>query len=172
MNLSVKTWIRPIKDQVFGDSRGSGQPGQPNICAGPKADDGQAVVEAALTLPLIAAFAFAVIEICLAFYTYCMISESAREGSRFAIVRGASCQTAGGASCTTTATSVSKYVTSLGFPNLGGGTMSASTTYPDGNANPGSRVQVAVSYVFPYSVPFAPKGSIHMSATSVMYIVQ
>ncbi len=50
--------------------------------------------------------------------------------------------------------------------------MSAATTYPDGNENPGSRVQIVVNYVFPYNIPFAPKGTLHMSSTSVMYIVQ
>ena len=112
------------------------------------------------------------IELCLAFYSYCMISESAREGTRYAIVRGATCQTSSGASCTASAATLNGVVTNLGWPNLGNGTVSANTTYPDGNENPGSRVQVVVSYVFPYNIPFAPKGTIHMSSTSVMYIVQ
>jgi Flp pilus assembly protein TadG len=133
---------------------------------------GQAIVEIAIALPIIAAFAFAMIELCLAFYSYCMISESAREGTRYAIVRGATCQTSTGASCTASAATLNGVVTQLGWPNLGNGTMSANTTYPDGNENPGSRVQVVVSYVFPYNIPFAPKGTIHMSSTSVMYIVQ
>jgi hypothetical protein len=60
----------------------------------------------------------------------------------------------------------------MGWPNLGNGALSANTTYPDGNENPGSRVQVIVNYVYPYNIPFAPKGSLHMSSTSVMYIVQ
>ncbi len=135
-------------------------------------ESGQALVEIALALPIIAAIVFTMIEICLAFYTYCMISESAREGTRYAIVRGATCQTASGASCTTSASTINGVVTQLGWPNLGGGTMSANTTYPDLDENPGHRVQVVVSYVFPYNIPFAPKGTIHMSSTSVMYIVQ
>lgn len=135
-------------------------------------ETGQAVIEVALALPLIAAFSFTIIELSLAFYTNCMISESAREGTRYAIVRGATCQTASGASCTATASAINSTVTSLKWPNLGNGTLSANTTFPDGNENPGSRVQVVVSYVFPYNIPFAPKGSLHMASTSVMYIVQ
>lgn len=130
------------------------------------------MIEVALALPIIAAFTLMMIEICLAFYSYCMISESAREGTRYAIVRGATCQTSSGASCTASATTINNVVTHLSWPNLGSGTMSANTTYPDGNENTGSRVQVVVSYTFPYNIPFAPKGTVHMSSTSVMYIVQ
>ena len=135
-------------------------------------DTGQAIVEVAIGLPLIAAFTFAMIEICLAYYTYCTISESAREGTRYAIVRGATCQTSAFTSCTASSSDVNTYVTHLGWPNLAGGSMTTTTTYPDGNENSGSRVQVVVKYVFPYNIPFAPKGSIQMSSTSVMSIVQ
>ena len=135
-------------------------------------ESGQAIIEVAIALPVIATFTFAMIELCLTFYTYCMISESAREATRYAIVRGATCQTSAGASCTASASAINNVVTHLGWPNLGTGTVTASTTYPDGNENPGSRVQVVVSYVFPYSIPFMPQGSIRMSSTSVMVIVQ
>jgi Flp pilus assembly protein TadG len=137
-----------------------------------QAERGQAVVEIALALPIIAAFSFMMIELCLAFYSYCMISESAREGTRFAIVRGATCQTGTGGSCTASASAINGAVAHLGWPNLGNGTLSANTTYPDGNENPGSRVQVVVNYVYPYNIPFVPKGTLRMSSTSVMYIVQ
>ena len=137
-----------------------------------RCDSGQAMVEVALALPIIAAFTCMMIELCLAFYSYCMISETAREGTRYAIVRGATCQTGTGGSCTASASSVNTAVTHLGWPNLGNGALSANTTYPDGNENPGSRVQVVVNYVYPYNIPFAPKGSLRMSSTSVMYIVQ
>lgn len=133
---------------------------------------GQAVVEIALALPIIAAFTCMMIELCLAFYSYCMISESAREGTRYAIVRGATCQTGTGGSCTASASTINDVVKHLGWPNLGNGTLSVSTTYPDGNENPGSRVQVVVSYVYPYNIPFAPKGTLRMSSASVMYVVQ
>ena len=134
--------------------------------------DGQAIMEVALGLPAIAAFTFAMIEICLAFYSFCMISETAREATRYAVVRGATCQTALSVSCTASASDINTFVTQLKWPNLGNGTVSASTTYPDGNENPGSRVKVVVTYIFPYNIPFAPSGSISMSSTSAMYIVQ
>lgn len=133
---------------------------------------GQALVEAAIALPVVVGFALTMIELCLAMYSYCLISESAREGTRYAIVHGAACVTASNASCTATITSINTYVSGLGWPNLGAGTMTPATTFPDGNQNAGSRVQVQVSYVFPINLPFVPKNSITMSSTSVMYIVQ
>ncbi|HVZ82537.1 MAG TPA: TadE/TadG family type IV pilus assembly protein [Terracidiphilus sp.] len=133
---------------------------------------GQAMVEAALTLPLLCAFLFTMIELCLCYYSYCMISESARQGTRYAIVRGATCETASKASCTVADSDVNTYVTSLGWPNLGGGTETASTTFPDGNKNPGSRVQVTVSYSFPIDLPFVPQSTLALQSSSTMYFIQ
>ncbi len=136
--------------------------------------DGQALVEMALTVPLIAGFVFTMIEICLVFYSYCLISEYAREGSRYGMVRGATCVTAppANAPCTTTHTSIESYVAQIGLPNLGRGTITPVATFPDGNQNAGSRVQVKVTYAFPVALPYVPKGTLQMSSTSVMYIVQ
>lgn len=135
-------------------------------------EDGQALVEFALTSCIVFGFVFCLIELCLAFYTHCLISETAREGTRYAMVHGATCVTASQASCTATASSVNAYASGLGWPNLGGGALSVATTFPDGNQNPGSRVQVSVNYVFPITLVFVPKNSISMSSTSEMYIVQ
>jgi Flp pilus assembly protein TadG len=87
-------------------------------------DEGKAIVEAALTLPVILAFVFPRIELCLIFYSSCMISECAREGSRYAIVHGNSCQTGvTKASCMGTQASINTYTQTLGGPNLGMGTL-------------------------------------------------
>ena len=134
--------------------------------------EGQAIVEMAITFPLVAAFLFTMIEICLAFYSFCMISERAREGTRYGIVRGATCVTSSSASCTASVSSINSFVAQLAYPNLGNGTITPTTTFPDGNQNPGSRIQIKVSYVFPVNLPFVQKNSISMASTSVMYIVQ
>ena len=84
--------------------------GRRSVRATPEAressEQGQAIIEIALALPVIAAFTFMMIELCLAFYSFCMISESAREGTRYAIVRGATCQTSAGGSCTASASTI------------------------------------------------------------------
>jgi len=134
--------------------------------------EGSALVEFALTVPILFSFFFGLIEVSLASYCHQVISESAREGTRYAMVHGSSCQTGSGTSCTVTASAVNSFVAAEGWPNLGGGTMSANTTFPDGNQAAGSRVQVTVTYLFPFRVPFIPPSTLTMSSTSVTYIVQ
>jgi len=143
-----------------------------SIKDGVQNDQGSALIEFSVCLSLMMTFVFVLMQICIAFYTYGMISECAREATRWASVRGSSCLTSGGASCTATTTSVSSYATGLGFPNIGGGTMSAVTTYPDSNELPGSRVKVAITYSLTTSLPLVPKKTISLQVASEMYIVQ
>jgi Flp pilus assembly protein TadG len=135
-------------------------------------EEGSALVEFALTLPVLITIFFGLIDVSLAFYTHQVLSESAREGTRYAMVHGSSCTTGSGNSCTVTAGTVNSYVSGLAWPNIGGGTMTVSTTFPDGNQSPGSRVQVTTTYGFPFRVPFIPTSTLTMSSKSVMYIVQ
>lgn len=136
-------------------------------------DEGQAIVEAALTLPVILAFVFTMIELCLIFYSYCMISESAREGTRYAIVHGNSCQTGvTKASCTASAASINTYTQTLGWPNLGMGTLAANTVFGNGTQNAGNPVTVTVNYVFPINMPFLKRRNLSLSSSSTMYIIQ
>ncbi|MFZ0744817.1 MAG: TadE family protein [Terracidiphilus sp.] len=125
-----------------------------------KSEDGQALVEFAISLSVMASFFFTFIEICLVFYTYSMISESAREGTRYAALHGATCVTAAQVSCTASTSSINQYVSSISWPNAGGGTMTPVTSFPDGNENPGSRIEVTVNYAFPITLPFVPPNAI------------
>jgi len=136
-----------------------------------QSEDGQAMVEFAITFSILIGFVFAFMELCMMLYSYDMISECAREGTRYAIVHGASCLTPTNASCTVTAANVNSYVSGLGWANPGGH-MIVATSYPDNNENPGSRVQVTVTYSFPIMLSWAPAGSISMQSSSQMYIIQ
>jgi len=135
-------------------------------------EDGSTLIEMALTLPALLALLFCFMEMCMAFYTHNLISEAAREGTRFAMFRGASCPTAASPTCEATAQQVNAYVSGLSMPNIGGGTITVATTYPDGNETPDSHVRVTVTYLFPIRMPFVPKSSIPMSSTSYETIVQ
>jgi Flp pilus assembly protein TadG len=159
----LRAVLRPFTGCTRGGNRGFG-----------RREDGQAIVEAALTLPVILAFVFTMIELCLVFYSFCMISESAREGTRYAIVHGATCQTGvTKASCTATADSINAYVQNLGWPNLGMGTLTSSTVFTNGGSqDPGSPVAITVTYVFPINLPFLKKRNLSMSSSSTMYIIQ
>lgn len=133
---------------------------------------GASLVELGVTLPVLMTLLFCMFEVCLAFYSHDLISEFARQGTRYAMVHGASCPTTSNPTCEATATQVNTYVSSLSMPNIAGGTITPATTYPDGNEAVGSRVQVKVTYVFPIKMPFVPTSALTMTSTSVMRIIQ
>jgi Flp pilus assembly protein TadG len=139
---------------------------------GCRSEEGGSLVEFAFSVPVLLTFFFGLIQVCMASYTRAALSECAREGTRYAMVHGSTCETPSSASCTMTASAINSYVSAEPWPKIGGGTMTVNTTYPDGNENPGSRAQVAVTYTFPFRVPFVPTSTLTMSSTSVMYIVQ
>ncbi len=137
-----------------------------------RSEDGSTLVELALTIPVLLTFIFGWMQVCMAISTRSLLSEIAREGTRYAMVRGATCVNVGGTSCTATAANVNAYLNGMNWPNVGGSVIAVATTYPDGNENAGSRVQVTVTNVFPFNIPFVSKTSLTMSSTSVMYILQ
>jgi Flp pilus assembly protein TadG len=126
----------------------------------------------AVTLPLLFTLLFCFMEMCLAFYSRDMISEAARDGTHYAMLHGASCPTTASPTCEATAAQVNSYVTGLGWPNLGNGTMTVATTYPNGNEAVGSLVQVKITYAFAIKMPFVPTNTLTMTSTSEAYIVQ
>jgi Flp pilus assembly protein TadG len=140
-------------------------------------EDGQALIESAVSLPVLLALLFCFMELCMVFYTYDTISESAREGSRYAMLQSATCTNSSGASCMATAAQVNSYVSGLGWPNIAGGTMIVSTTYktPAGGVGTNSvsnYVVVQISYAFPITMPFVTKNSITLKSVSQMTIIQ
>jgi Flp pilus assembly protein TadG len=140
-------------------------------------EGGSALIETAVSLPVLFALLFCFMELCLVFYSYDMISESAREGTRYAMFLSSTCINSSGASCTATAAQVNSYVSGLGWPNLAGGTMTVSTTYKTPAGGTGTNivsdfVVVQITYVFPITMPFVPKNSITAKSTSQTIIVQ
>jgi len=137
-------------------------------------EHGAALVEMAVTLPIMLGFVFGLMQICLAFYTYEYISELAREGSRYAAMHGPTCETSASASCSKTAAQVNSYVAGLAWPNIGGATFNAgnvSTTYPNGDVV-GQPVVVSVTYIFPYYIPFVMSNNLSLTSSSQMTILQ
>ena len=147
------------------------------------ADDeqGATLVETALSIVILLAFLFGVIETGLALYTYHFIAEAAREGTRYAIVRGSTC-TGFGSACPASSSDVQNYVQNLGFPGIDPSKMTVTPTwsaYTSGSPcspglcnSPGNQVSVTVQYNFPLSVPFVPAQTIALSSTSAMIISQ
>ncbi len=141
--------------------------------------EGQTLVETALSLTILFTMTFAIIELGMALYSYNFVAESAREGSRYAMVRGSSCT----GNCTiATNDSVQTYVRNLKYPGLNSSNLTVTTTWPDTGVtctpsatpcnNPGNNVMVKATYAFPWTIPFIPSGTLTMTSTSEMIISQ
>lgn len=143
---------------------------------------GATLVEFAVSLSAMLTFVFVMLEVCIAIYTYAMVSDCAKEGSRWAITRGSTCQTSGSNSCTATHTQIEAHATGMGFPNPGGGTMTATATFPDSTITgspcattpnaPTCHVLVTISYTMPIRLPFVPRNSLSWTTSSEMIILQ
>lgn len=140
------------------------------LCLG--RSEGGALIDTALTLPILLTFFFCFMEACFTIYAKNMITECAREGTRYAMYRGSTCPTSNNPTCMATATQVNNYVSGLGWPNLSGGTMTVNTTYPNGSEAPGNYVQVQVNYSMPVKMPFVPVTTFALSSTSKTKILQ
>ena len=137
-----------------------------------RCERGGALLDTALTLPTLLILFFCFMEACLIAYAKNMITECAREGTRYAIYHGATCPTSSNPTCEATATQVNTYVSNLGWPNLSGGTMAVNTTYPNGSEAPGNYVQVQVTYSMPVTMPFVPVTTFNLTTTSKALILQ
>jgi Flp pilus assembly protein TadG len=148
-------------------------------------EEGDTIAEFALASTILISIVFGIYETSSALYSYTYISDAAREGTRYAIVRGSACT--GFSECSSTPVGVTSaqvqaYVKSLGYPNIVSNNLTITTTWPTtGSActpiaspcnNPGNFVKVVVAYKFPLSIPFVPSTTIHMSSTSEMVISQ
>jgi Flp pilus assembly protein TadG len=130
---------------------------------------GAVVVEFALVFTALAMFLFGIIDFSRALYAYNFVSNAAREGTRFAMVRGASCSGLPGG-CPASLTDIQNYVKNTGV----GVDPKALTVIPSWTPNnkPGSTVGVIVQYSFPFSMPFLPTSHITMKSSSQMVISQ
>ena len=144
-------------------------------------EDGQSTLETALSAIAVLTLFLGVMQMCLALYTYHFVSEAAREGTRYAMVRGSSCSGFASA-CPALASDVQTYVRGIGFPGIVPADVTVTTTWPTTGSsctpsslpcnNPGNLVQVIVQYRFPLSIPFVPSSSLTLTSTSKLAISQ
>lgn len=117
-------------------------------------DEGSALIEFAATSLLFFMFVFAIVEGSRAIYQYHTLSSVAREGTRFAAVRGA------GSGRMTTEDAVRAYVRS----KSSGVNPAVTVTWTPASKLPGGTVEVYVTHTFTTLVPLAGIGNISMSA--------
>jgi len=154
-------------------------------------DRGSALVEYAIVLTVLLTLLFGIMDFSRFLYTYHFIAEVAREGSRYAVVRGSTfigtaCASTSTFACDATGANIQTYVQSLAPPGVTSSSVAVSTTWPgtapsgaagtcssaNGNNGPGCLVQVAVSYPFKFIFPFLSKSTWTVSSTSVMVIAK
>ena len=127
-----------------------------------RAQAGQSLTELPIALVLLIVLAFGIMDAGRLIYAYNTVSLSAREGVRWAAVRG------GASGHAASQADIQDFVQSktVGVPVTVG-----ATWLPDGNNQPGSTVVVTVTYAFaPIApLPFVPN-TINLTSTSRMVI--
>jgi Flp pilus assembly protein TadG len=130
-----------------------------------RSEAGEVVVEFAFTFPIFALFLYGIVEFSHYVFTDIALADAAREGARYAMVRGASSPTP--ASTADITTFVKGQIALLDPASA-----TVTVTYNPDN-NPGSTVNVKVSYPFtPFMPGFGYIAAQTMSGNSQITIAQ
>jgi Flp pilus assembly protein TadG len=148
----------------------------------PGRERGSSLPETALVMAILLSLLFGIIDFGRAIYTYAFVAQLAREGARWAIVRGSQCSLLD--HCNAASSDVQTYVQSLSegitVPSNTTATASWGGPCPPGSSSthaPGCLVSVTVTYPFQFMLPFMPQSGgklmkITMQSTSQMVISQ
>ncbi len=128
------------------------------------------MVEFALSIILLMTLLLGIIDFCRALYAYHFVSNAAREGSRYAMVRGADCS-GWATACPASAADIQSYVRSISPQGINPNGVTVTTAWTPNNT-PGSLVKVNVQYNFSFDLPLLPSAAIHMASDSQMVISQ
>jgi Flp pilus assembly protein TadG len=149
--------------------------------------EGGSLIELALSAAIIFALLVGLIQLCIAFYATHATADTARQTTRWAMVRGStSCTNVPNLSeCDATSAQIQSYAASVGYLNLT--TSDVSVSWESANATtpmtwsacagsgcnaPGNEIVVTVTYPFLLGVPFAGNNTLNISSTSSVVISQ
>jgi len=130
---------------------------------------GAVLLEFAAVFTVLFMFLFAIMDLSRALYAYQWVADAAREGTRYAMVRGATCKSWPSA-CPASASDIQSYIKSVPA-GINPQAVTVTTTWTPDN-QPGSLVQVQVQYSFQPIFPLIPKGALVMSSSSQVVISQ
>jgi Flp pilus assembly protein TadG len=126
-------------------------------------EDGQSLIEFALTSVLFFMMVFGIIEFGLAIWQYNMVSDLAQEGARWAVVRGSSSTLLP----TATSTELQNYVQS----RSPGFTVTVTATPADpSSAGPGTPISVQVTSSFSPVSALIPTTTLNLTSTATMIV--
>lgn len=149
---------------------------------------GADLVEFSLSAVLLLLVIFGIIDCSRAVYVNHYLAQAARDGVRYAMVRGSSwsstCSTTTSSGCVATSSNVSSFVASQAAPGVSSSFMTVTTTWPGTNAGgsscssssvnnaQGCVVNVQVQYSYQFVMPFLPKNALTMSSTAAATILE
>jgi Flp pilus assembly protein TadG len=136
------------------------------------------MAETVLVMGVVLALLFGIIDFGRTMYTYAFVAQLARQGARWAIVRGSQCTLLD--HCNASSTDIQTYVQSLSYGATDAGKITVNATWPPSscppnstaNNAPGCVVSVNVQYPFRFIAPFVSVVKLQMSSTSQMVISQ
>ena len=154
-----------------------------------RGETGATLVETALSATILLGVLIGMMWAFLALYGYHYAAYAAREGSRWAMVRGSQCNadslTMPG--CNATPDQIQSYVQGLGFPGINSDNVTVTTAWqspsttlptrwtpctPNDCNEPGDLVTVNVTYAFPLNIPFMSARTLNITSRSSMVINQ
>jgi Flp pilus assembly protein TadG len=142
-----------------------------------RGERGGTLPETVIVMSVLLAVMFGIIDFGRALYTYSFVTNAARQGARWAIVRGSKCTLLDHCPAAKGSTDIQPYVQGLSEGAMTANNISASLSFPscpsgvvsaNGNS-PGCVAEVTVQYPFKFMLPFLPAG-IQLSSTSEMVI--
>lgn len=137
---------------------------------------GAGLIETVMIMGVLMSLMFGIVDFGRALYTYSFVAQMAREGARWAIVRGSNCTVLD--HCNAQTADLQTYVRSLGEGATTNNSVVATLAWPSCSAGaapghaanaPGCIANVTVTYPFKFIAPFMP-GSIQMTSTSQMVV--
>ena len=128
------------------------------------------MAEFAITVGVLLPLLVGIMAFSQAMSAYHFVASAARQASRYAIVRGASC-TGWAASCPASAGDIQTYVRSITPPGIDSNNLTVTTTWLPDNS-PGSNVKVTVDYNFNLDIPLVPAQVMKLESTSQLPISQ
>ncbi len=142
------------------------------------AERGSGIAETAIVMGVVLALLFGIIDFGRTMYTYAFVAQLARQGARWAIVRGSQCTLLD--HCNASNNDVQTYVRSLSYGATDANSITVTTTWPTTDCppnytavnQPGCLVSVNVQYPFKFIAPFVSGAQLTMSSTSQMVISQ
>ena len=139
---------------------------------------GASMVEFTIVATALLLVMFGILEFGRVMYTYHTVSNAARIGARWAMVRGSGCSVID--HCGASSSDISNYVQSV-VPMVDSGSMTITASWSNstdpstdcaagGTNDPGHLVCVTVSYPFNFALPFVSNSALTLTSTSKMVI--